>query len=92
MNSINPNEVRYIKLGAGGGWARSCLDRGEAHFGYATVPHERCLAGDWEGVVRVLVKVEGRSLGKARDGAREIRDFYTLGADQPFPETVPRLT
>ncbi len=81
MSPIDPNEVRYIKLGAGGAWARSCLDRGEMQFGYATVPHEACLAGDWERVAQVLIEVEGRSLGKARDGVREIRDFYTLGAD-----------
>ena len=81
MDPIDPSIIRYIKLGAGGGWARACLDQGEVHFGYAAVPHEMCLAGDWESVTEVLMENEGRSLSKARDGVREIRDFYTLGAD-----------
>ena len=80
MDPIDPSIIRYIKLGAGGGWARACLDQGEVHFGYAAVPHEMCLAGDWESVTEVLMENEGRSLSKARDGVREIRDFYTLGA------------
>ncbi len=80
MNPINPKEFRYIKLGRGGSWAQPAFERGELHFGYRTVPHDLCLRGDWDAVVRSLTE-EGRSLGKARDAAREIRDFYTLGSD-----------
>ena len=80
MEKIAPKEVRYIKLGQGGSWASVSIKKGELHFGYRTVPHELCLRGDWDGVIDVLMQ-EGRSLGKARDGMREVRDFYTLGAD-----------
>ena len=80
MNPINPEEFRYIKLGRGGSWAQPAFERGELHFGYRTVSHDLCLRCDWDAVVRSLTK-EGRSLGKARDAAREIRDFYTLGSD-----------
>ncbi len=77
---IAPKEVRYIKLGRGGCWADVSIENGELHFGYRTVPHELCMRGDWEGVIAVLMQ-QGRSVGKARDGMREVRDFYTLGAD-----------
>lgn len=80
MNPINPGEIRYIKLGRGGIWAQPAFERGELHFGYHTVSHDLCLRGDWDAVVRFLIE-EGRSLGKARDAAREIRAFYTLGSD-----------
>ena len=83
MNPINPEEFRYIKLGRGGSWAQPAFERGELHFGYRTVSHDLCLRGvqgDWEAVTRFLTEA-GRSLGKARDGVREIRDFYTLGSD-----------
>ncbi len=80
MKPINPQEIRYIKLGRGGGWAQPAFERGELHFGYRTVPHDLCLRGDWDAVVRSLTE-KGRSLGKARDGTREVRDFYTLGSD-----------
>ena len=83
MNLINPKEFRYIKLGRGGSWAQPAFERGELHFGYRTVSHDLCLRGvqgDWDPVTRFLTEA-GRSLGKARDGVREIRDFYTLGSD-----------
>jgi hypothetical protein len=80
MAEIVANEVRYIKLGAGGAWAAISIERGEMHFGYRTIPHELCAAGDWDAVIRQLTK-EGRKPGKAKDAAREIRDFYTLGTD-----------
>ncbi len=72
--------IRYIKLGAGGRWVDPALERGEIHFGYRTIPHEPCQAGDWAAVERLLIE-QGRSPAKAKDGLREIRDFYTLGVD-----------
>ncbi len=80
MNPIDPKEVRYIKLGAGGKWVRVSLDRGEIHFSHRTVPHGLCIHGDWDAVVQHRVDL-GRSPAKAKDGMREIRDFYTLGAN-----------
>ncbi|MGE0666126.1 MAG: restriction endonuclease [Sphingomonadales bacterium] len=80
MQPIAPSEVRYIKLGQAGAWEAPSLARGELHFGYRMVPHELCLTGDWDAVTDILMR-HGRTLGKARDGAREIRDFYTLGRD-----------
>ena len=80
MNPIEPAEIRYIKLGSGGRWANSAFSCGVLPFGYASVSHELCVRGDWERVTQFLVD-EGRSLGKARDAVREIREFYTLGAD-----------
>ncbi len=80
MTPIKPTEIRYIKLGTGGIWAQPGFECGEVHFGYKTVPHELCRAEDWDAVVDMFV-AEGRTIGKARDATREIRDFYTLGAD-----------
>ena len=81
MAAIAPGEVRYIKLGAGGRWATLSFEKGEMHFSHASVPHALCVEGDWEKVTRFLVDSDGRSLGKARDATREIREFYTLDTD-----------
>ncbi len=35
---------------------------------------------DWNAIVRILLD-QGRNASKAKDGVREIRDFYTLGSD-----------
>lgn len=80
LEKIAPKQVRYIKLGQAGRWAGVSIEKGELHFGYRTVPHELCLRGDCDGVIDALMR-EGRSLRKARDGMREVRDFYTLGTD-----------
>lgn len=80
MTPIDPTEIRYVKLGRGGRWASHSLVQGELHFGYHMVPHEMCLAGDWDAAGQILIE-RGRNPAKAKDGVREIRDFYTLGAD-----------
>ncbi len=63
---IAPTTVRYIKLGAGGSFARSSLDSGELQLGYHEVPHDLCAAGDWDGVLRYFAGIR-RSTGKAKD-------------------------
>lgn len=80
MQPVAPREIRYIKLGPGNAWAKAALERGELSFGYSNVPHEPCLAGDWEAVVGIL-RTQGRTRQKARDQMRAVHAFYTLGAD-----------
>lgn len=77
---ITPKIVRYIKLGAGGSFARSSLEQGELQLGYHEVPHDRCAAADWDAVLSYFIGIR-RSIGKARDSMREVQDFYTLGSD-----------
>jgi hypothetical protein len=80
MYPIDPTEIRYIKLGVGGKWVQPCFERGEIHFGHRLVPHDLCARGDWDAVIQHLADL-GRRPSKAKDAAREIRDFYTLGPD-----------
>jgi len=80
MDPIAPTEIRYIKLGRGGAWVEYGLGHGEVHFGYREVPHDICQARDWDAVFQALIRL-GRNPAKAKDGLREIRDFYTLGSD-----------
>ena len=80
MNPIDPKKIRYIKLGAGGSWVQPSFERSEIHFGYRNVPHDLCVRGDWDAVIRHFTDL-GRSKAKAKDAAREVRDFYTLGSE-----------
>lgn len=80
MHPIAPTTVRYIKLGAGGSFARSSLDQGELQLGYHEVPHDLCAAGDWDKVLGQFTSIR-RSIGKAKDSLREVQDCYTLGSD-----------
>lgn len=81
MPPIEPRDVRYIKLGPGNAWFPHCRDTGRIALGHAAVPHDLAQAGDWAAVTRHLVEICGRAPGKASDFTREIRDFYSLGAD-----------
>lgn len=78
---IKPIEVRYIKLGPGNAWARSSIASNRIPFGHKEVPHELADAGDWGAAKALLSGPDGRSPAKATDFVREIREFYTLGAD-----------
>ena len=80
MDPIAPGAIRYIKLGAGGAFARASLDNGELQLGYHEVPHDVCAAGDWDGILARFQDIR-RTIGKARDSTREVQDFYTLGQD-----------
>ena len=72
---IAPATVRYIKLGAGGSFARSSLDKGELQLGYHEVPHDLCAAGDWNGVLTYFSGFR-KTIGKASDSTREIQDWW----------------
>lgn len=77
---IKPREIRYIKLGKGGEWEHASLTRGELHFGHKEISHPLGLTGDRE-VIKKAVVERGRDPQAAAEDAREVVDFYTLGAD-----------
>lgn len=80
VDGVKPSAVRYIKLGPAGGWLRRCVEDGVVELGHGDVPHELAAGGDKEAIAAFL-RAQGRSAGKAADFAREIADFYGLGAD-----------
>ena len=77
---LAPSNIRYLKLGRGGCWEQLSLERGEIHFGYKSVSHELCIAGDWDAVQGHLLR-EGKHKGDATESTGALRDFYTLGSD-----------
>ncbi len=50
--TFEPVAVRYIKLGENGKWATNALEQGTIPFGYRSVDHRACLAGNWDEVRR----------------------------------------
>lgn len=77
---ISAKTVRYIKFGRRGGWADASLNHGELHFGHGKISHELALRGDREAIKRARIE-QGRDARAAAEDAREIVDFYHLGAD-----------
>jgi hypothetical protein len=77
---VNPTEARFIRLGPGGRWAKTCIDTGTIRFGVPSEPHDLCLRGDWDGARDQLV-ASGMAAREVGQLVRELRDFYTLGPD-----------
>jgi hypothetical protein len=75
--TFEPAEIRYIKLGENGKWATDALEQGTIPFGYRSVDHRACLAGNWDEVRRQLLGM-GRTAGGVSQGLRELKDFYGL--------------
>lgn len=80
LSKISASTARYVKLGTGNRLADSCIAQGIIRLGFDGVPHELCLTGDWDGVHRTILKL-GKSQGSATDQTRQLKDFYTLGAE-----------
>jgi hypothetical protein len=78
--SFEPGAVRYIKLGANGRWAACAIRDGIIPFGYPSVDHRACAAGEWDLIGDQLVQM-GRAQRGVSQGLRELRDFYELPAD-----------
>ena len=79
MEPVKLLDIRYIKLGKGGIWAKWALDAGEIPFGYPGVGHEICQQGDWEAIAERLVELGRKSKQSVTSGVREVKEFYTLG-------------
>jgi len=76
---IRPRNVRYIKLGNGGCWAEQSFEQGYVAFGYHAIPHEVCVAEDWDKVWRLLK--DRKSDGARTAGRNEVAAFYEMGDD-----------
>jgi hypothetical protein len=75
--AFEPAATRYIKLGENGKWATDALEQGTIAFGYRSIDHRACLAGNWDEVRRQLLEM-GRTAGGVSHGLRELKDFYGL--------------
>ncbi|WDF73931.1 restriction endonuclease [Novosphingobium sp. KACC 22771] len=76
---IAPGDVRYIKLGVGGGWARQAFENGWLAFGYHSIPDAVAAEGDWNIVAHLL---RHRPTASAiSTGVGEVEAFYGMGAD-----------
>jgi hypothetical protein len=75
--TFDPAAIRYIKLGENGKWATDALEQGIIPFGYRSVDHRACLAGNWDEVRGQLLGM-GRTAQGVTQGLRELKDFYGL--------------
>lgn len=77
---IEPAEIRYIKLGAGGRWEGQALVEGKILWGNGTDALQQAALGAWnDAEIHYLDTIADK--GAATSALRELRDFFTLGAD-----------
>ncbi|MCE6978601.1 hypothetical protein EI534_14665 [Pseudomonas frederiksbergensis] len=78
MKPISPNKVRFIKLGEGGEWERTCIEENAIRLGYHSPHHEDSLAGNWDDVRQYWLNRRKGKEGSATRDINQIRDFYEL--------------
>jgi hypothetical protein len=72
-------KIRFIKLGNGGGWEKSCIEKENTlRIGYESPFHQECLKGDWEPVREFWLQARNGNEGSATRDINQIRDFYEL--------------
>jgi len=73
---IKAEEALYIKLGSNGLWENDCIERDQTlRLGYQEIPHELCLAGEWEQVWAIW-KDRSCNDGVATNHTNQIKFFY----------------
>lgn len=77
---VAPEEVRYVKLGPGGGWEASSLDGGRLDWGIPKNPFDLAAAQAWARARQFYID-HGAGPGTATGFARELKEFSTLGSD-----------
>jgi len=79
--SINPSEVRFIKLGRGGMWEKDCIEgpTPSIRFGFDNPHHANCLRGDWETLEQYWR--QDKRPAEVTKIVSQTKDFYTLGTD-----------
>ena len=79
--TINPTEVRFIKLGRGGMWEKECIEGSSpsVRFGFANPHHADCLRGDWGNLEQYWP--QHKRPAEATKIVNQTKDFYTLGTD-----------
>lgn len=73
---INPSAAYYIKLGSGGSYEHQCIERdGTLWVGFNDVPHELCVAGEWEQVKALVQRLYNWPSNTAALKANQLRTF-----------------
>ena len=72
-------QIRFIKLGHGGCWEKSCIEEDNTiRLGYRSHLHQECLSGNWNSVRDFWLKERDGSETTASNDLNQIRDFYEL--------------
>lgn len=75
-------QIRYIKLGHGGCWEKSCIEEdGTIRLGYESPFHKECAEGNWGKVREFWLEKRSGSETAASNDVSQIKDFYELSED-----------
>src|SRR6267142_6088985 len=79
-------DVRFIKLGDGGAWEKSCIEDNTLRLGYESPFHDDALRGHWNTVKEFWLNYRKGKTRVASSDVNQIRDFYEL------PDTAVWIT
>lgn len=76
MKPINPTNVLFIKLGAGGQWENECIEKGLLKLGFNEADFDTCKKGEWDKINKYYIQVEKKVKSTASRFMGEIRHFF----------------
>ncbi len=74
LMTIKPTRAFFIKLGSSGEWEKDCIEHGVLRLGYHDLPHDRCLAGDWDSAREAFPASSDQ--GSVTRHINQVRQFY----------------
>lgn len=86
MPRLEATSTHYIKLGRGGEWEANAIQDGVLRFGYHALPHDLCIAGDWNAVRQAWRAHRRDNEAVLTSDMNQVRTFYTA------PETSVFIT
>lgn len=86
MPRLEATSTHYIKLGRGGEWEAEAIRDGVLRFGYRELPHDLCIAGEWEAARNAWRAQRGGNEAVLTSDMNQVRTFYTA------PETSVFIT
>lgn len=86
MPRLEATSTHYIKLGRGGEWEAEAIGEGVLRFGYRELPHQLCMAGDWDGAREAWRAHRNANDAVLTNDINQARTFYTA------PETAVFIT
>ncbi|MBW6495425.1 MAG: hypothetical protein K0B16_12885, partial [Burkholderiaceae bacterium] len=86
MPRLEATSTHYIKLGRGGEWEAEAIRDGVLRFGYRELPHDLCIAGEWEAAREAWRAHRGGNESVLTSDMNQVHTFYTA------PETAVFIT
>lgn len=84
MAKLHATSIHFIKLGRGGEWEAEAIRDGVLRFGYSGLPHDLCIAGDWDAAKTAWGNYSKRTDAVLSSDIKQAQTFYSTSDSAVF--------